>query len=342
MNNNSCILIISHLNEQFRIDTAINQIKLIRKNTDLPIVHVGNFPIPKEVQELCNYTFYDERNYLLEEPLVYWSLLGDDDILGKNIKLTKFGQFNHGFAVVFLILSGIKFCEMLGFNHVFQMHYDSFMDDQDFKYFLDKCESKNVFFEFREKSSEKSDYFTSAIFAVNIDDFKSTIEEDLKSRLITKNFDIYMSENYLSYMFREVNQDVKFTFTYLVTVDVWELFDKFVCIRDTCSVLTTVCDLVDCFYVEDMNKYFIVSMDERFSSMDKLIFEVNGEILYAIRTQQHSYKGWPNRAGFLINCYDGEYKLLDENGEIIDRFESNKDFRKNNIVTVNIDIEKDI
>ena len=176
-------------------------------------------------------------------------------------------------------------------------------------------------------------------------DFKSTIEEDLKFRLITKNFDIYILEYYLSSMFREVNQDVKFTFAHIVNSQshvVWKLFDEFVSIRDTCSVSHIGCDLVDCFYVEDMNKYFIVSIDGRFSSMDKLIFEVNGEILYAIRTQQQSYPGWPNRVGFLINCYDGEYKLLDENGEIIDRFESNKDFRENNIITVNVDIEKDI
>ena len=54
---NNCILITSHLNSKHKIDVALEQLNLIKSVSNLPIIFSSNYPIPKDIQKISNYSY---------------------------------------------------------------------------------------------------------------------------------------------------------------------------------------------------------------------------------------------------------------------------------------------
>jgi len=123
----SCILFTSHLNTPEKIDTAHMAVSNIKKETDLPIIFTGNYPIPISIQQQVNYSLYTDKNPIAKKPRIV--SCGDAHTI------------DYGFANFTQILLGMEFCKSLGFDYAHQLNYDVFLEDGEYDRLIEK--SKN-------------------------------------------------------------------------------------------------------------------------------------------------------------------------------------------------------
>ena len=184
---NNCILITSHLNSKHKIDVALEQLNLIKSVSNLPIIFSSNYPIPKDIQKISNYSYYDKRNELTDfRMLFFWDLLQKDDTMGTEAKLMT-RVVDHGFAHLNLMKRGGEFCKMLGYDYMYHFNYDVFLTKDNLETYIKYCEDKNnVFFEFKRFDDADSIDISDGdvglhtrIFYTHIDNFNETIQKGL-------------------------------------------------------------------------------------------------------------------------------------------------------------------
>jgi hypothetical protein len=141
--NNPCILVTSHLNTQHKIDAALEVLSII-KTYGLPIVYVGNHPLPTSIQDSVDYSFVtsynppSSRETLSEE----WKAC---DKLGGHCNFKR--VFNdYGMSHLLLIKKGIEVCDILNFDFTYHFNYDVKMSKNDFDLAQKHCKTYDSIF----------------------------------------------------------------------------------------------------------------------------------------------------------------------------------------------------
>ena len=328
MDKKDCILITSHLNNKIKVDVALEQIELLRNCTDLPIIFVGNFPIPRSIQRVVDMAYYDKRNEMITQRLLlFWDLLQPDDTLGSQAKLMTRVR-DHGAAHLHQIRRGAKFCESNGYTHMFHFNYDVFMSEEDMKCYIDYCKNENnLLFEFKRFNDhdviEDPDCghigSHTRIFYVNIDDYVSAIDKEL---FVYPKTDIphdkWVCENWLNWCLNKHNFKHTFIEKYHVLKNKYKLGDKVIYHVDKIHISNSeFWGGIKVYWINDYNgikdKYLIWDKHDNFKRKPTLNLTVDETNVEAIRTHNGMYeKGWKYANVYLVDVLDGDYYLEDQ------------------------------
>lgn len=155
---NTCILITSHLNTPDKIKVALDLLAFL-KNKNLPIIFVGNFPLPTEIQSQVDYTLYIKENPKANR-VIYFN--------GKSTP-------DYGYAHLHQIGKGFKLCQSLGFDYIHHLNYDVVFEEKDFNNLMEKGkEGKPIVYGWG-----PSNGFATNCFSFKIEDYLSSIEKNL-------------------------------------------------------------------------------------------------------------------------------------------------------------------
>ena len=108
---NSCILITSHLSNQHKIDTILKNIESLQ-DKNLPIVIVGNHPIPVEVQQKASHSMFVNYNPIVNRTSIAYYAFPPTSI-GNNLRAIN-STPDYGYAHLHQTLEGFKLCDSLG------------------------------------------------------------------------------------------------------------------------------------------------------------------------------------------------------------------------------------
>lgn len=322
METKKCFLITSHLSHNKLINVASEQLDLLNR-IGLPIIFVGNYPIPKDIQLKTHYTLYDKDNPTIDRILLLWDSFSTDPILGKDIMAYRTNT-DHGVAHLTQMLTGMKFCNALGYDKVFHLNYDvSFTPDNLNKFIsIGDCK-KNIFIDFYGEQDgdtmvEDSLGIKTTIFMINPNDFINIIEKNL--HLYANNSTICRENNWIAeYFFRWCVDNSNIDFESSLDINIH-------CERSGISdELDTEYNLAT-YYIRRLDKIFI--WDKKFKYSQNLKFKVNDVEIIADKL--------PSNYGFIVDSLDGEYYLFDDNkGEYIFGFNNDNNFRSTRYVESN-------
>jgi hypothetical protein len=121
---NSCILITSHLNTPKKIKAAEEALHNLKEKTDLPIIFMGNYPIPVSIQHLVNYSLYTDDNRKAKSPRYL-------NYKGKRI-------WDYGYPHLVQMLNGMIFIKVLGFEYVHHFNYDVILEEGEYEKLVEK------------------------------------------------------------------------------------------------------------------------------------------------------------------------------------------------------------
>lgn len=124
---NSCILITSHLNNPTKIRAALSQLEFFKKeNNKLPIIYVGNFPIPDIIQHFpsvkaCHYT--DDNPNTLNN---------------RHMTIPNKGRImDYGYAHLSQMLLGFNICKAMQYDYVYHFNYDVVLEPGEYDRLLE-------------------------------------------------------------------------------------------------------------------------------------------------------------------------------------------------------------
>lgn len=119
---NPCILITSHLNNGRKREVCKELLGFL-KQFNLPIIHLGNYSIPEDLQAQTDYTIFMEDNPKIDRTINVWRSLPEDIGLGPNLKGWTIVP-DHGAAHTLSHLRGFLFASSLGYDYVYAINYD--------------------------------------------------------------------------------------------------------------------------------------------------------------------------------------------------------------------------
>jgi len=174
MNNNSVILITSHLNSDEKINVITKHIKELKKNVKLPIIHATNYYVDHEIQNMFDYTII-KKNEKSVRYCIAWDFV---NINNNHYKLIKKAN-DHGFSHIDLMLFGFRFCKSLGFNYVYHLNYDVELSDESLNKFLSNGnDQKNKFYKYNLINNDVR--ITNNLFSINTDEFINAVTPKLE------------------------------------------------------------------------------------------------------------------------------------------------------------------
>jgi len=158
----SCILITSHLNNQSKIEEALNLVTSLQ-NKNLPIIFAGNNLIPESIQEKVDWVLYTKENPHVNRSIYGWALLPN---LGLGSDLYKYNSSpDYGYARLLQTYRGFKLAESLGYDHVIHFNYDIEINPENWDKLITQIgETPNIVF------SWEKEYSTS-IYTFLVNDF---------------------------------------------------------------------------------------------------------------------------------------------------------------------------
>lgn len=139
---NPCILITSHLNNSDKVEVAHNLVDSLQ-DKGLPIIFVGNFPIPQELQQKVDYTLNVKENPVANRSIVWWEV--HDNFLNSQdtpIALHRI-VWDYGYAHLHQSIKGFKLCQSLGYDYVYHFNYDVEITNDNFTQILDRSVGGN-------------------------------------------------------------------------------------------------------------------------------------------------------------------------------------------------------
>lgn len=144
---NSCILITSHLNTIEKVRAAITQLEFLEKeNNKLPIIYVGNYPIPDIIQ---HFSQVKECHYTTDNPTTRNNRIMV--IKGKG------SIIDYGYAHLSQMLLGFNICKTLGFDYVHHFNYDVILEKGEYNRLLEKSKDyKFLYYNWGEDSISTS------------------------------------------------------------------------------------------------------------------------------------------------------------------------------------------
>ncbi len=132
---NSCILITSHLNTPDKVLAGISQLEFFQKqNNILPIIYVGNYPIPEIFQQ---YPIVKQCQYTSNNPTTV-----GDRVLITPTKVVK----DYGYAHLSQILMGFHLCNQLNYDYVHHFNYDVLLEEGEYERLLDISKNQDFIY----------------------------------------------------------------------------------------------------------------------------------------------------------------------------------------------------
>lgn len=144
---NSCILITSHLNTIEKVRAAITQLEFFEKeNNKLPIIYVGNYPIPDIIQ---HFPQVRECHYTTDNP----TTRNNRRLVVRNRGTVT----DYGYGHLSQMLLGFNICKTLGFDYVHHFNYDVILEKGEYSRLLEKSKDyKFLYYNWGEDSISTS------------------------------------------------------------------------------------------------------------------------------------------------------------------------------------------
>ena len=140
-------VICTYPKTQAVIDTTIECIKSLRKNSNRKIIISAHCPVPKELQDMVDYVFYEKNNLLTKHTFYsgYW-MYGDQYDTHVNLK----GEDNdryHGPACYTSFYNPATFAKGLGIEKLYYINFDYLLKDSSYiDYISQKLNTHDTFF----------------------------------------------------------------------------------------------------------------------------------------------------------------------------------------------------
>mgnify|MGYP006074866027 CR=1 FL=1 len=140
-------VVCTYPNTQAIVDTTIECIKSLRKNSKRKIIISSHGAVPKELQDMVDYVFY-ERNNLLTKHTYYSNYTCNTDLFNTHINLK--GEDNdryHGPACYTSFYNPATFAKGLGIHKLHYINFDYLLKDETYiNYTSDKLNTHDTFF----------------------------------------------------------------------------------------------------------------------------------------------------------------------------------------------------
>ena len=140
-------VVCTYPNTQAIVDTTIECIKSLRKNSKRKIIISSHGAVPKELQDMVDYVFY-ERNNLLTKHTYYSNYTCNTDLFNTHINLK--GEDNdryHGPACYTSFYNPATFAKGLGIHKLHYINFDYLLKDETYiNYISDKLNTHDTFF----------------------------------------------------------------------------------------------------------------------------------------------------------------------------------------------------
>lgn len=153
-------VVCTYPNTQAVVDTTIECIKSLRKNSNRKIIISSHGAVPKELQDIVDYVFYEKNNLLTKHTFYsgYWMY---HDQYDTHVNLR--GEDNdryHGPACYTLFYNPATFAKGLGIKKLYYVNFDYLLKDSNYiDYISNKLNTHDTFFgEF--KALEGKCYYT--------------------------------------------------------------------------------------------------------------------------------------------------------------------------------------
>ena len=153
-------VVCTYPNTQANIDTTIECVKALRKDSNRKIIISSHYPVPKELQDMVDYVFYEKNNPLTKHTFyegysfynnqfdTYVNLRGEDN------------DIYHGPACYTLFYNPATFAKGLGIEKLYYVNFDYILKDQSYiNYISKKLNTYNTFFG-EHKAQEGKCYYT--------------------------------------------------------------------------------------------------------------------------------------------------------------------------------------
>lgn len=132
---NSCILITSHLNKPNKVWAGITQLEFFKKqNGILPIIYVGNYPIPEAIQQ---YSIVKQCQYTSDNPLT---------LRNRIMKTPTKTVIDYGYAHLSQMLMGFHLCKQLNYDYVYHFNYDVILEEGEYEKLLDISKNQDFIY----------------------------------------------------------------------------------------------------------------------------------------------------------------------------------------------------
>ena len=155
----TCILISSHLDTPVKLNVALELLDFL-KISDLPVIFTGNFPLPIEIQEKCDWTLNIKEN----PPT-------------KKIRHTRWeGKLYTcwGYAHLHQITNGFLLGKSLGFDYIHHINYDINFKEEDFNKIIEHGKDyKPLVYNWG------NDGFATNLFSIKTQDYLDSIVDKL-------------------------------------------------------------------------------------------------------------------------------------------------------------------
>jgi len=169
---NKCVVITSHVNNKMKVECALNLIKFL-KGKDIPIVFVGNYYIPVEIQKECDWVLYTKENPKLNRYLNVWRDISNLEKYGRTLRFIQ-TYVEWGYAHLLQVYRGFKFIESLGYNYGIHFNYDVEMNDERWDQILSKVELGDNLV-----TAWSGNAFATNLFCMNVGDLIPAMETNL-------------------------------------------------------------------------------------------------------------------------------------------------------------------
>ena len=132
---------------QASVDTTIECIKSLRKNSNRKIIISAHCPVPKKLQDMADYVFYEKNNLLTKHTFYsgYW-MYGDQYDSYINLR----GEDNdryHGPACYTSFYNPATFAQNLGIKKLYYINFDYLLKDNNYiDYISKKLDTHDTFF----------------------------------------------------------------------------------------------------------------------------------------------------------------------------------------------------
>lgn len=123
-----CVLITSHLNTNEKINVALNTVNFL-KEKNIPIIFVGNYQIPEEIQKNCDWVLFTKENPTVNRRMNYWYITPKIDKFGRQLKVNYIHN-DYGYAHLLQIYRGFKLAKSLDYDYVIYINYDVVLTDE--------------------------------------------------------------------------------------------------------------------------------------------------------------------------------------------------------------------
>ena len=273
----SCILISSYLDNISKVEEAHKLINVVSQFKE-PIIFIGNYPIPTQIQEKVTYSFYTQNNPLNPNKFLqrYWKLTSQAG-LGENL-FTYNKVIDYGEAHLTQVLEGFKIAQGLGFEYVKHFNYDVEINVSEYQRVMDyvALNPSNVVFPMGVS-------YATNVYFFKVEDFINVLDTNLPLYYI--DMGKICESIFKNFLDRENTP-----------IHLWET-NPFIDKKASNKIYSKEYGEFSVYYFKKIDK-LVVKFDD-FVPFKELLFKVGNQKIFAYPTNDKRY--------FTCECVEGNY-----------------------------------